>query len=131
MFITRKLEHSGNGSRVSVETDEDFGYVGDNQVWFGQGLEEAFDGDDRKKFTNSKSHVLCHWQSLDDNNVLSHSSYELSDSVRVDSENVPSTISTPGSASKENEKNGKGIQRKSVKFFLSTCVQQFFESMLH
>ena len=50
------------------------------------------------------SHVLCHWQLFDDVHFLSYALHKLSNDVRVDSNDVPTAISTPGSASKEAEK---------------------------
>ena len=91
---------------MRVETDEDFGHVSNNESCIEQGLEEVFDGDNRKIFLRTeKSHILYYWQLFDDNHLLSHSLCKLSDSVRVDSNNVPpTTLTTPGSANKDNDK---------------------------
>ena len=101
-----KWEQSGNGSGMRVETDNEFGHIANDQSWGGQGLEEVFDGDNRNFFLRTeKSHVLCYWQVFDDDHLLSHSLCKLSDSVRVDSANVPLTnMATPGSAGKDDDK---------------------------
>ena len=49
-FVASKLQQSRNCSVMRVETDNDFDNVAHNQVWIESGLEEAFDGDNRKKF---------------------------------------------------------------------------------
>ena len=53
------------------------------------------DGDNRKKFLREeKSHVLCFWQMIDDNDLLTHTLAKLSDEVRVDCDNVPNARET-------------------------------------
>ena len=54
--------------------------------------EEFVDCDDRKKFLKEENpHLLHLWQFFDENDLLAHSLAKLSDLVRVDSDNVPTT----------------------------------------
>ena len=91
VFITR-WENSGNGSEQRQEDDKDFGHVVENQAWLGAGAELFMDGDNRENFLREiKPHVLYFWQLNDENNMLSHSLARLSDDMKVDSNNVPTT----------------------------------------
>ena len=47
--------------------------------------------------------MLCCWKLFDDNHLISHALYKLSDDVRVDSNHGPTINGAPGSASKEAE----------------------------
>ena len=94
LVITSKWEQSGNDSgQKRNEGDEDFGRVSPNQLWLGNGMDEEFvDSDNRKIFLKEeKSHLLHLWQLADENDVLAHSLAKLSDSGKVDSDNIPST----------------------------------------
>ena len=62
--------------------------------------------------------MFHYWQLFDDYHLLSHTLCKLNDDVRVDSNDVPTTISTPGSASKEAEKKlEKEFKEKVSNYF--------------
>ena len=69
-------------------------------MWIGSCVEEVLDSDNRK-IRSEKYHVLCYQQFFDDNYLLSHTLFQLSDDMRVDSNNFPAGMSSLGSASKE------------------------------
>ena len=97
LVVIAKWELSGNGSGQRAEDDKEHGHVSTDQVWLGSGGNEFMDGDNRQNFLREeKSHALCFWQLCDLNNLLSHTLAKLSDEVRVDSENTPSTTTVNG-----------------------------------
>ena len=93
LVVISKWEQSGNGSGQRKEDDEEHGHVSKDQAWLAPGNEEFMDGDNRKNFLREeKSHVLCFWQMIDENDSLTHALAKLSDEVRVDCDNVPNTM---------------------------------------
>ena len=100
----------------------------ENQAWLGSGEELFLDGDNRKNFLRSENpHALCFWQVSDENEILSHSLSRLSDDVKVDSSNVPTTneLSRNNMKEKMNEKMLRLNLRKKYKnhliIFLKVC----------
>ena len=78
-----------------MEDDEEHGHVANDQAWLAPVNEEFMDGDNRKNFLREeKSHMLCFWQLIDENDLLAHSLAKLSDEVRVDSDNMTNAMET-------------------------------------
>ena len=70
-----------------------------------------------------KPHALCFWQTHDLNNLLSHALAKLSNDVRVDSENVPSTTTV----SAHNKNSLISPDKKAEQMFKESVSKSFHE----
>ena len=66
--------------------------------------------------------MLCFWQLNDENDLLAHSLDKLSEDVKVDSENIPSTIKPTN-----NDKNKPNNDKKSEIEFKASVKESFKE----
>ena len=78
---------------------------------------------DRFFYGKKNPHVLYFWQTCDLNNLLSHTLAKLSDEVRVDSENTPSTTTVGG----HNRNSLISPDKKAEQMFKESVSKSFHE----